>query len=365
MRLKKLLSGAIAAAMSMAMLTMLPAKAAATDCTDTWVTNADGTYSFTASTDLDRDDLNEDAKILDLSRFAGDKDVTITMSVNGNFGFILGANDIVNGWKQEIINLGNEIKTFTVSAGEEGIDYLKIELLWINEGTTVTVEARVDETLDTWVINPNGTYSFTASTHLERYDLNEDAKILDLSRFAGDKDVTITMSVNGYFEGILGANDWKQEEIILENETQTITMSAGEEGIDYLKIELWWIEEGTTVTVDARVGETYVQLNTSKVAETGLFDERAVIELDETLVNKIDYVNFTFEGDLYDTVNNTITGTYNKTIKCTKYYTGIKVGDTVVKPAEGRVFVVATLRKIPRSKVPENIPFTYELHYAA
>lgn len=116
--------------------------------------------------------------------------------------------------------------------------------------------------------------------------------------------------------------------------------------------------DGKTRTIEWKVNKIVngVYKQFTELDADGKYTQRGVIELAESKVDEIDYVNITFT---YPAIG------YTKTIKCTKYYTGIKAGDTTYRPADGYVYIIATLKNIPNSSVPidSGLDVSYELVY--
>ncbi|MBR4622694.1 MAG: glycoside hydrolase family 5 protein [Ruminococcus sp.] len=167
-----------------------------------------------------------------------------------------------------------------------------------------------------------------------------------------DEDNVISVTLKSDFKFTVFDSSWNSTSDLSE---YTVPVSEIENKVIAIGVSCG---EGETRTVEWKVNKVVngVYKQFTELDANGKYTQRGVIELAESEVDKIDYVNITFT---YPAIG------YTKIIKCTKYYTGIKAGDTTYRPADGYVYIIATLKNIPNSSVPitDGLDVSYELVY--
>lgn len=352
MKIKKILSTAVAAAMAVTTFSAfsITGNAAVTEITSgdyeviipSWSDSVDTTFVRFSTKGISEDDVIE---------------VKVTIPEGRKDGEIAVIETTKYDWQKAITSAtGAETLNFTLADvyEKQGVESLsEIVLQYWNsdfvEGDIISYSVSINgdyvaPTTDVWTNNGDGTYTYLKG------DADTTPFMIDLSSYneANILSITVDYEVKGGANGCLGVNDASKEKDAWttanwDNNSTSVTLDVnGAEGD--AQFQLWWCQTGTEITIK---NITVFEKDQWYIQETAPVSGKKAVRFVK-LITKAE-AEATPSVDL--TINNGKDG--NRRVTLDNCYNTVSAAGEKLTAPEGYVFVAYAIKN-----VPENINLT-------
>ncbi len=349
MKFKKILSSVIAAAMTVTTFSAFSTTATAEtlNYTGTWDEYNTINYSFDITALADTDAINvtvydstvEDAEAYPFILFQ----LSDSNTNWGNNCYIEKAitDDITEGDAETItVTVGALKAKYEEVVGSAWTSSTKLRFAFWNGGTAnTTIEIDTDyvaPATDAWVDNGDGSYTFTKGSEAGG---GTDLALPLGGALSQTLAVSFDVTVEGGASGTVGANvngAWTKangDEAAWTNTSSVQWFFNGKLNTVPM-FQIWWANAGSKITIS---NINFVYSHTAYLQETTDGTAvRGVMYIEESLVNDVKTVDFTFSN-----------GTDEVTVSSTKYYKTVSVAGEPITAPEGYVFVAYAVTGIP------------------
>ena len=359
MKLKRMLSGTVAATLALSIMTVMPTTAA-----QTTEAIGSGSHTFAApSWDLTSKTPDQTVYTLDLNTFEATDAIKFELTDGSKDSYMLAITQADSPWGTLMSGSSTSVvlpladvdqqqsancQVWGSAIGDE-VDY-KITVIHDYEPPKV----------DVWVDNGDGSYSYTASENQD----GSKTKPLYITPSIGVAGQTLSMdiTVEGYANGVIGANidgKWGNLTDQWENTTKISKKLTGT--TEGMQLQLWWINAGTTVTVsNVALSKNEVTLQNGyeyhwvSKNEDGTWNYRAAKVYPKSEIEGKDSMQFKFKV-------NTSTGTVTREGTTQMYYTGVADTATETYKMESDDLVISSmvLTGIPAEISPDDVTFSH------
>ncbi len=359
MKLKRMLSGMVAATLALSIMTVMPTTAAQT--TEEY---RSATHTFAApSWEPTSETPNQTVFTLDLDTFESTDAIKFELTNGSKDTYMLAITQAVSPWGTLMSGSSTSVVLPLADVDVDQNQRANCQVWGSEIGDEIDYKITVihdyePPKVDVWVDNGDGSYSYTASENQD----GTKTKPLYITPSTGVAGQTLSMdiTVDGYANGVIGANIDGQWGTVTDQWENTTKISKELTGTtEGMQLQLWWINAGTTVTVsNVALSKNEVTLKSGyeyhwvSQNEDGTWNYRAAMVYPKSEIEGKDSMQFKFSV-------NTSTGTVTRNGTTQMYYTGVADTATETYKMESDDLVISSmvLTGIPAEISPDDVQF--------